>query len=83
MFEKMRDNYNKEDQTSLNNNIHLVNYKFLSRKFFTIGQLIGGVWDEQDFNLPKNILTHHANWVVGIDNKIKLLDIVRKKYESI
>jgi hypothetical protein len=29
--------------------------------------------------VPKDIIIHHANWTVGIDNKIKLLDIVKKK----
>jgi len=29
--------------------------------------------------VPPDIVIHHANWTVGIDNKINLLNIVRNK----
>ena len=82
MFKSMVDNYVKEDQTTLNNHIHMVKSKFLSKKFFTIGHLLHTVWKGLDFTLPDGIVMHHSNWVEGIDNKIKLLDIVRKKVEN-
>ncbi len=82
MFSKMKKNYESEDQTTLNRHIHMVKSKFLSRKFFTIGHLTYSVWKGTDFNIPYPILIHHSNWVEGIENKIKLLDIVRKKVES-
>ena len=81
MFSEMKKNYQLEDQTTLNRHIHMVKSKFLSRKFFTIGHILG-LWSGQDFNIPYPILAHHSNWVEGIENKIKLLDVVRKKVEN-
>ena len=77
----MKKNYESEDQTTLNKHIHMVKSKFLSNKFFTIGHIVG-LWTGQDFNIPYPILIHHSNWTAGIENKIKLLDIVRKKLEN-
>jgi hypothetical protein len=82
MFNMMKKNYNKEDQTSLNEQIHLVRSKFLSRRFFTVAHSTNSVWTGQDFYVPSDILMHHANWTAGIDNKIRLLDLVRKKVEN-
>jgi len=82
MFKTMSENYNSEDQTTLNQQIHLVKSKFLSRRFFTVAHSTNSVWNGQDFYLPNDILMHHANWTSGIDNKIKLLDFVRKKFEK-
>lgn len=79
MFKRMKDNYNKEDQTSLNQEIYLSKSKFLSRKFFTIGHITNSIWNGQDVEIPKDILVHHANWTIGINNKIKLLNIVKEK----
>ena len=82
MFREMVKNYDREDQTTLNNHIHLVKSKFLSNKFFTIGHLLNTAWTGQEFDIKHDILMHHSNWVIGIDNKIKLLDLVRKKVGS-
>jgi hypothetical protein len=79
MFREMLKNYQKDDQTTLNNHIHMVNSKFLSNKFFTIGHTLNAVWAGQEFSINHEILVHHSNWVVGIDKKIKLMDIVREK----
>lgn len=79
MFKSMMDNYNKEDQTSLNENIHLCKSKFLSSKFFTIAHITHNVWKGEDVEIPKYILMHHANWTEGIENKIKLLNMVKNK----
>lgn len=82
MFHLMKNNYNKEDQTTLNDHIHVCNHRFLSRKFFTFGHIIPRPWYGEDFNIPQDILVHHANWVVGVENKIKILDLVRSKYNA-
>jgi lipopolysaccharide biosynthesis glycosyltransferase len=82
MFNMMKKNYNKEDQTSLNEQIHLVKSKFLSRRFFTVAHSTNSVWNGQDFYVPNDILIHHANWTGGIDNKIRLLDLVGKKLKK-
>src|SRR5574343_1401962 len=79
MFNSMKDNYHKEDQTSLNENIHMCRAKFLSRKFFTIAHVTNRVWNGEDVYIPDDILMHHANWTEGIDNKINLLKMVRNK----
>lgn len=79
MFTKMRENYELEDQTTLNKYIHMVKSKFLSKKFFTIAHLTNSVWQGEDFNLTYDILVHHSNWTAGINNKIKLLDKVKEK----
>ena len=82
MFAKMKDEYRLEDQTTLNDHIHLCKSKFLSRKFFTFGHIMPQPWDGEDFNIPEDIVTHHANWVIGVNNKIKIMDIVREKYNK-
>jgi len=81
MFKSMKDKYGeyKEDQDALNKNRHIAKWKFLSGKFFTFGQLAGTVWTGQDFITPKDILMHHANWTMGVDNKIKLLEKVKEQ----
>lgn len=81
MFDLMLNNYNKEDQTTLNDFIHTVKHKFLSRRFFTFGHVVARPWRGEDFDIPSTILVHHANWVVGVENKIKIMDLVRDKYE--
>lgn len=81
MFETMRKNFKISDQPTLNNHIHMCDHKKLSKRFFTTGFEIG-LWKDKEFNIPNNIVMHHANWVLGIDDKIKALNIVRSKYES-
>jgi hypothetical protein len=82
MFREMVKNYEKEDQTTLNNHIHMVKSKFLSYKFFTIGHLLHTAWTGEEFEIQHEILMHHSNWVVGIENKSKLMDIVREKIDT-
>jgi GR25 family glycosyltransferase involved in LPS biosynthesis len=73
------------DQTVINEVIHvfpsIVKY-VLPNEFFTVGMHGGKVWDGEEFEIPENIIMHHANWTVGIDNKIKLLEQVRAKQRS-
>jgi hypothetical protein len=80
MFQNMKDNHNSylEDQHALNMNLQFCNVKVLSTRFWTFG-CFGGQWKGQNFDTPDNLLMHHANWTEGIDNKIKLLNIVRSK----
>ena len=35
-----------------------------------------------DFKCIKNMVMHHANWVIGVNNKIKLLEATRSNYEQ-
>lgn len=82
MFKDMKEKYNKEDQTTLNEHIHKVKHKKLSHRFFTFGHIVPRPWLGEYFTVPDNILMHHANWVVGINNKMKIMDFVRHQYES-
>ena len=82
LFREMKKNYVKEDQTTLNNNIHLVKSKFLSHRFFTVGHSIGRPWTGQAFQMPADLLVHHANYTVGVPNKILLLKTVRQAIEG-
>ena len=79
MFHRMGTHYEAEDQTSLNRNLHMVDWKMLSHRFFTIAMVTGNRWYGQDVEIPKDILVHHANWTTGVDNKIKLLEFVKAK----
>ena len=81
LFNRINKFYIEEDQTSLNYHISACRAKFLSNRFYTVAQSIGTKWDGQYFDIPKNISIHHANWVVGVQNKILLLKLVREKYE--
>lgn len=69
-----------------------IEWSFLPDKYWTYGHIAAqpgengnmykGSWtpEADDFNIPSDIIMHHANWTAGVENKIKLLDIVRKKY---
>lgn len=78
MFQAMRDNYEWEDQTTLNRFLWMCNHKFLSGRFFTVAHSTGGGWSGGEFDVPKDILVHHANWVIGVETKYRILDYVRK-----
>jgi hypothetical protein len=83
MFDLMRKHYDKEDQTTLNNHIHMCNHRFLSKRFFTFGHIVPRPWAGERFHIPNDILVHHANWVVGVENKMKIMDFVRGQYEQL
>lgn len=50
-------------------------------KYYTIAYNTGNVvWGGEKYsNIPKTILMHHANWVAGVENKIKLLDYIKNE----
>lgn len=81
MFDAMLSNYILEDQATLNRHLGMVNAIKLSHVFFNVAHSIQTVWDGQDFEIPNDILVHHANWTVGVENKIKLMDLVKAKYD--
>lgn len=69
-----------------------IDWAFLPESYWTYGWVAAsadprtgacrGGWkpDSLDFDIPKNIIIHHANWTGGIDNKLALLNIVKEKY---
>ena len=53
--------------------------KLPRNKYFTVAAANGGKrWNGKDFEVPSNVIIHHANWVVGVDTKIKLMDYVKE-----
>jgi len=72
------------DQVALNNLKDIVSSTTLNREqFYTIGNFFENnngtfVWDNvTNITPPPNILLHHANYVVGVDNKINLLKMIK------
>ena len=57
-----------------------VQYALLPKEYFTYGMFYRH-WDgDQNFNIPSNIVMHHANWVKGIDKKLELLEATKQNY---
>ena len=72
------------DQVALNNLKSIVSSTLLNKEqFYTIGNYFQNkngtfVWDnETNIIPPSNILLHHANYVVGVENKLKLLQMIK------
>jgi len=57
----------------------LDNQKYWTAAFSTNGE----PWDGQDIDVPEKIIAHHANFTYGIENKLKLLNLVNKKIKKI
>ncbi len=53
-----------------------VRYGKLSRLFANPCTLTGGKWNGQELEVPPETIAFHANWTVGVENKIKLIDMV-------
>ncbi len=87
LFEDIKCNFRSmvNDQVALNNLKGCINYKLLDKNlFYTIGNFFNNidgthVWDNKtELYPPKGIILHHANYVVGVDNKIKLLETIKR-----
>ena len=72
------------DQYALNCYKDIVKYSLLDiSEFYTIGNFFNNkngtyVWDNvTNIIPPKNMLIHHANYVIGVDNKLKLMEMIR------
>lgn len=57
----------------------MLNYSFLSDRFTTYGNIVGGIWSQSspEFELSNDVLAFHANYTVGLENKTMLLKLVR------
>jgi hypothetical protein len=91
-FQDVKDNLIKNlngtlhDQTMMNkmiNDGYDLNHGILdSNLYWTVGFSTNGeVWNGQDINVP-NIIMHHANFTIGVNNKIKLMSLVRSKINN-
>jgi hypothetical protein len=65
----------------LNEN-YKIQYGFLNNNlYWTVAFATNGkVWSGEHFEIPNTIIVHHANWTVGLDNKINLLKLVKNKW---
>jgi hypothetical protein len=79
-----------DDQAIVNN---LLNNKSLnldlnfgilpSNKYWTVGFSTNGVvWEGQEITCSDKIIAHHANFTIGIENKINLMNIIKKIKEN-
>ena len=80
-------NLNYDDQQIINNflrtNRHPLNHGLLPKeKYFTVASSNQAKqWNGETFTIPKEIISHHANWTVGVHNKMKLLEYVKSNRE--
>jgi hypothetical protein len=74
-----------DDQVAINTALKniKIKYEILPLEFFTYGYY-NKEWHSlyNAFNIPNNIITHHANWTRGIENKLNLLKLVREKHDK-
>lgn len=61
---------------------HQLKWGYLSERFYTVGLTIGDRWVPGTIvEVPEDIIVHHANWTVGLQNKIALLEHVKDVME--
>ena len=72
------------DQVCINSNLNSIDYKLLPiDKYYTVGNYNSGiVWTGEEITIPPSILMHHANFTIGVNNKIKLMNLVKTKMYS-
>ncbi|HNV85620.1 MAG TPA: putative nucleotide-diphospho-sugar transferase [Candidatus Omnitrophota bacterium] len=59
---------------------NFLNWEFLPREFFGGGVFTGKIWNPgEELEIPDNIILHHANWTVGVRNKVAQLEYVQEK----
>ena len=72
-----------DDQRALNGVLRrerrIVKVKKFDNRIFTIAMAERAIWHGKEVTVPNNLLAHHANWTVGIENKLKLMEMVRKQ----
>lgn len=79
---------NDDDEKCLNRLVQNCRSKFLSDLFWNVGLFFENngypiiTWSNQDFQIPQDIVVFHANWTVGVENKIRLLELVKMKKDG-
>jgi len=78
--------HNGHDQPALNEalaNHPEVKATKLPSRYWSQGATTGKVWNPGDpVDPPNDIVVHQANWCIGIENKLSLLDEVRRTVEA-
>lgn len=54
---------------------------FQTKDVWNYGCLNRGLWNGEEFDFPDNVKAFHANYTIGIPNKVKLLKMAIKKYK--
>ena len=92
LFTEIYNNFTQmvNDQVALNHFKDMVSYKFLDKeKYYTIGNFFDNAdgthrWDGLTNILPpEKMMIHHANYVEGVEEKIKLISLIKKNYENL
>ena len=78
----MRSNFADDDQTTLNRFIERTDATRLSDRFFNYGRTSPGRWTGGPIKTPPDMLAHHANHVVGVPAKIRMMEQVRTGWKS-
>lgn len=64
-------------------NPYKIVWDYLPAEFLGGGTLTGCGWSpDRHMFIPDNIMMHHANWTIGITNKVKQLEYVRRRVEQ-
>lgn len=93
VFNKVRKIFSKKKKILINCNLLSNSFKirwaYLPIIFFNPGTNLGKVWNPGvELKIPPNIVVHHANWAISVENKIAQLKYVRevvdknKRYSS-
>lgn len=56
-----------------------------SNKYFTVAASNHGTrqWNGGEFIIPSEVVMHHGNWTVGLDNKFNLMEYVKNKVNNV
>jgi hypothetical protein len=71
------------DQTIINDMLHTeeidLDFGFLDDSFTTYGNINSEVerWDGEEFLLEDTVVAFHANFTIGMQSKLKLIDYVK------
>jgi hypothetical protein len=90
LMEYVRDNLDSftQDQTAVNKLLPTteIKYDVLPPRYYNYGPYNGFKrWEsgDTDFYVPVDIVIHHANWVVGVEDKLKVINAVKEIYKKI
>lgn len=86
LFEKVKEEMNEKfnDQQATNKLAKkYVSCKFLDENYYSIYRNTNKkVWNKnisiKEKEIPKQMLVYHANWTVGVENKIELINKIKK-----
>jgi hypothetical protein len=68
------------DQCCVNVHSNKIKYSFLpTDKYYTVGNYHGLWYGSDNIFVPPNLKMHHANFTLGVENKIKLMNLVKIK----